>query len=82
LVLEVRDPDTQEPLPVEDVAVDVTMPMPNMAPMTTMVQLEPAGQPGRFQVKTHFGMAGEWQIKVEVNDPDYPGQSLITVPVE
>lgn len=82
LVLEVRDPDTQEPLPVEDVAVDVTMPMPNMAPMTTMVQFEPTGQPGRFQVKTHFGMVGEWHIKVEVNDPDYKGQSLITVSVE
>jgi multidrug efflux pump subunit AcrA (membrane-fusion protein) len=82
LVLEIRDPDTQEPLPVEDVTVDVTMPMPNMAPMTTMVQLEPAGQPGRFQVKTHFGMVGEWHINVEVNDPDYKGQSLITVSVE
>ena len=82
LVLEVRDPDTQEPLPVEAVTVDVTMPMPNMAPMTTMVQFEPTGQPGRFQVKTHFGMVGEWQIKVEVNDPDYKGQALITVPVE
>ncbi len=82
LLLEIRDPDTQEPLPVEDVTVDVTMPMPNMAPMTTMVQLEPAGQPGRFQIKTHFGMVGEWHIKVEVNDPDYKGQSLITVAVE
>jgi hypothetical protein len=82
LTLEIRDPDTQEPLPVEDVTIDVTMPMPNMAPMTTMVQIEPTGQPGRFQVRTHFGMAGEWQIKVEVSDPDYQGQSLITVPVE
>jgi hypothetical protein len=82
LLLEIRDPDTQEPLPVEDVTVDVTMPMPNMAPMTTMVQFEPTGQPGRFQVKTHFGMVGEWHIKVEVNDPDYKGQSLITVSVE
>jgi hypothetical protein len=82
LLLEIRDPDTQEPLPVEDVTVDVTMPMPNMASMTTMVQLEPAGQPGRFQVKTHFGMVGEWHIKVEVNDPDYKGQTLITVSVE
>ncbi|WP_204137623.1 efflux RND transporter periplasmic adaptor subunit [Halomicronema sp. CCY15110] len=82
LVIEVRDPDTQEPLPVEDVTVDVTMPMPNMAPMTTMVQFEPTGQPGRFQIKTHFGMVGEWQIKVEVNDPDYKGQALIAVPVE
>lgn len=82
LTLEVRDPDTQEPLPVEDVAVDITMPMANMAPMTTMVQLEPTAQPGQFLVKTHFGMAGEWQVKVEVNDPDYKGQTLITVPVE
>ncbi|MFE4108512.1 efflux RND transporter periplasmic adaptor subunit [Almyronema epifaneia] len=82
LLLEIRNPDTQEPLPVEDVTVDVMMPMPNMAPMTTMVQFEPTGQPGRFQVKTHFGMVGEWHINVEVNDPDYKGQSLITVSVE
>lgn len=82
LTIEVRDPDTQAPLPVEDVAVDITMPMANMAPMTTMVQLEPSDQPGRFLVKTHFGMTGDWQIKVEVNDLDHAGQSLITVPVE
>lgn len=82
LILEVRDPDTQEPLPVKDVAVDITMSMPNMAPMTTMVELEPTDQPGRFQVETHFGMAGDWQIKVEVKDPDHAGQTLITVPVE
>lgn len=82
LTLEVRNPDTQAPLAVDDVAVDITMPMANMAPMTTMVQLEPADQPGQFWVKTHFGMVGDWHIKVEVNDPDYQGQSLITVPVE
>jgi len=82
LILEVRDPDTQEPLPAKDVAVDVTMPMPNMEPMTTMVELEPTDKPGQFQVKTHFGMAGEWHIKVEVKDPDYAGQTLLTVPVE
>jgi len=82
LTLEVRDPATQEPLAVDDVAVDITMPMANMAPMTTMVQLESADQPGQFRVKTHFGMAGDWQIKVEVNDPDHTGQTLITVPVE
>ncbi len=82
LILEVRDPQTQEPLPAKDVAVDVTMPMPNMPPMTTMVELEPTDKPGQFQVKTHFGMAGEWHIKVEVKDPDYAGQTLLTVPVK
>ena len=82
LTLEVRDPETQASLPVEDVAVDITMPMPNMAPMTTMVQMEPTQEPGRFQVKTHFGMAGDWHIQVEVKDPDHAGQALITVPVE
>jgi len=82
LILEVRDPQTQEPLPAKDVAVDVTMPMPNMPPMTTMVELEPTDKPGQFQVKTHFGMAGEWHIKVEVKDPDYAGQTLLTVAVE
>jgi len=82
LILEVRDPDTQEPLPAKDVAVDVTMPMPNMEPMTTMVELEPTDKPGQFQVKTHFGMAGEWHIKVEVKDPDYAGQTMLTVPVK
>ncbi|MEQ8382223.1 MAG: efflux RND transporter periplasmic adaptor subunit [Coleofasciculus sp. A1-SPW-01] len=82
LILEVRDPQTQEPLPAKDVAVDVTMPMPNMPPMTTMVELEPTDKPGQFQVKTHFGMAGEWHIKVEVKDPDYAGQTLLKVAVE
>ncbi|MGB3612403.1 MAG: efflux RND transporter periplasmic adaptor subunit [Elainellaceae cyanobacterium] len=82
LTLEIRDPETQAALPVEDVAVEVTMPMANMAPMTTMVQMEPADGPGRFQVKTHFGMAGDWQINVEVKDPDHAGQALIVVPVE
>ncbi|MEQ9550352.1 MAG: efflux RND transporter periplasmic adaptor subunit [Coleofasciculus sp. G3-WIS-01] len=82
LILEVRDPKTQEPLPAKDVTVDVTMPMPNMPPMTTMVELEPTDKPGQFQVKTHFGMAGEWHIKVEVKDPDYAGQTLLTVPVK
>ena len=82
LILEVRDPKTQEPLPAKDVAVDVTMPMPNMPPMTTMVELEPTDKPGQFQVKTHFGMAGEWHIKVEVKDPDYAGQTMLTVPVK
>jgi len=82
LILEVRDSKTQEPLPAKDVAVDVTMPMPNMPPMTTMVELEPTDKPGQFQVKTHFGMAGEWHIKVEVKDPDYAGQTLLTVPVK
>ena len=82
LTLEIRDPETQAPLPVEDIAVDITMPMANMAPMTTMVQMEPASEPGRFQLETHFGMAGDWQIKVEVKDSDHAGQSLITVPVE
>ncbi|EDX75596.1 efflux transporter, RND family, MFP subunit, putative [Coleofasciculus chthonoplastes PCC 7420] len=82
LILEVRDPQTQEPLPAKDVAVDVTMPMPNMPPMTTMVELEPTDKPGQFQVKTHFGMAGEWHIKVEVKDPDYAGQTMLKVAVE
>ncbi|MEQ9484734.1 efflux RND transporter periplasmic adaptor subunit [Coleofasciculus sp. F4-SAH-05] len=82
LILEVRDPNTQEPLPAKDVAVDVTMPMPNMPPMTTMVELEPTDKPGQFQVNTHFGMAGEWHIKVEVKDPDYAGQTMLKVAVE
>lgn len=82
LILEVRDPNTQEPLPAKDVAVDVTMPMPNMQPMTTMVELEPTDKPGQFQVNTHFGMAGEWHIKVEVKDPDYAGQTMLKVSVK
>ncbi|MEO0855182.1 MAG: FixH family protein, partial [Cyanobacteria bacterium J06648_11] len=82
LMLEVRDPTTQTPLAVEDVEVDVTMPMPNMAPMTTMVDVAPGDRPGQFQVNTHFGMAGEWQIAVKVNDPDRAAQTSISVPVQ
>lgn len=82
LTLEVRDPNTQDLLAVEDIVVDITMPMPNMAPMTTMVELQPDEQPGRFHINTHFGMAGNWQIKVEVNEPNYSGQAQMMVPVE
>ncbi|OAB62893.1 efflux transporter periplasmic adaptor subunit [Leptolyngbya valderiana BDU 20041] len=81
-VLEVRDPETQDPLAVEEVTVDITMPMPNMAPMTTLVDVEPTGRPGQFRVETHFGMAGEWHIAVEVNEGDRTGQTLTIVSVE
>ncbi|PZD71022.1 Multidrug resistance protein MdtE [Acaryochloris thomasi RCC1774] len=75
LTLQVSDPASKSPLAVDQLAVDVTMPMKNMAPMTTMVDLKPLPEPGRFRVKTHFGMKGDWIVKAQVKDSDHKGRA-------
>ncbi len=79
LILQVVDSTSQSPLAVKQLAVDVTMPMKNMAPMTTMVDLKALPEPGRFQVKTHFGMKGDWIIKTQVKDSDHQGRAQFKV---
>lgn len=75
LVLQVSDPASKAPLAVDQLAVDVTMPMKNMAPMTTMVDLKALPEPGRYRIKTHFGMKGDWIIKAQVKDADHQGRA-------
>ena len=82
LILEILDKKTNKPLPVENLDVKVTMPMKNMAPMTSMVDIQPDSQPGRFKVDTHFGMKGKWDVLVKVKDPKHQGKADFDFNVE
>lgn len=82
IILEVQDIKTNQPLAVKNLDVNVTMPMKNMPPMTSMVEVQPDSQAGRFKVDTHFGMKGEWEIKVKVKDPKHQGQNNFNLNVQ
>ena len=82
LILEVQDIKTNQPLAVKNLDVNVIMPMKNMPPMTSMVEVQPDSQAGRFKVDTHFGMKGEWEIKVKVKDPKHQGQNNFNLNVQ
>jgi len=62
--------------------VDITMPMRNMAPMTTKVELAPTDAPNQFKVSTFFGMKGDWMLDAMVTDPDQPGAARLVLSVE
>lgn len=76
LILEVQDPTTDKPMPVKELQVSAAMSMKNMAPMNTEVEVKPTNQPGRFQVKTYFGMRGSWQVSARVKEGDRQGQAM------
>jgi hypothetical protein len=44
------------------------MPMPGMV-MSSGMQLQPTGIPGRYMGTADFGMAGAWQFAVEWDGP-------------
>ena len=79
LTLQVRDASSKDPIAVEDLSVDVTMPMKNMAPMTTLVDLKALPEPGKYRVKTHFGMKGDWIVKAQVKDKKHQGRAQFTL---
>ena len=66
----------------EDLTVDLTMPMKNMAPMTAKVELESADGPGRFTVNTFLGMKGEWELEATVNSAEQSGSALLNLAAE
>lgn len=79
-----NDTETGEQVPVsiDDVALDITMPMKNMAPMMAKVELEATGNPGEFKVNTHLGMKGDWIVEATVTDADQVGTARLTMPVD
>ncbi len=79
LTLEVRDAKTGKPMPVEGLEVNVAMQMKNMAPMKADAEIQPAAQPGQFQVKTYLGMRGDWEVSAKVKDKSHQGSSTFTV---
>ena len=75
--------ETGERVPVsaDDLALDITMPMKNMAPMMAKVELSATANPGEFKVNTHLGMKGDWIIEATVTDAEQAGKARLTVPV-
>ena len=82
LVLQVADAATNEPLEVENLAVDLSMPMDGMDPMTTMALVEAGESPGQYKVTTNLGMAGLWIMTVKSADAAMPAQATFNLNVK
>ncbi|NER80635.1 MAG: FixH family protein [Leptolyngbya sp. SIO1D8] len=82
LVLQAIDPATNEPVEVEDLQVDLSMPMDGMEPMTTMAIVEPAEEPGQYTVQTNLGMEGMWIMEVKSADAAMPGEATFNLDVK
>ena len=82
LVLQVVDPATNEPVEVENLEVDLSMPMEGMDDMTTMAIVEPGEEPGQYMVKTNLGMEGMWIMEVKSADAMMPGEATFNLDVK
>ncbi|MFE4108513.1 FixH family protein [Almyronema epifaneia] len=82
LVLQVVDPATNEPVEVENLEVDLSMPMDGMDPMTTMAVVEPGAEAGQYKVMTNLGMEGMWIMEVKSADAAMPGEATFNLDVK
>ena len=82
LVLQVIDPATNEPVAVDDLQVDLSMPMDGMEPMTTMAIVEPGEETGQYKVMTNLGMEGMWMMEVTSADAAMPGEATFNLDVK
>jgi len=82
LVLQVVDHATDEPVEVENLEVDLSMPMEGMDPMTTMAVVEPGAEAGQYMVKTNLGMEGMWIMEVKSADAMMPGEATFNLDVK
>ena len=82
LVLQVMNPATNEPIAVENLEVDLSMPMDGMEPMTTMVVVEPGEETGQYKVMTNLGMQGMWMMEVTSADPAMQGEATFELEVK
>ena len=82
MVLQVVDPATNEPVEVENLEVDLSMPMDGMDPMTTMAVVEPGAEPGQYKVMTNLGMEGMWIMEVKSADAAMPGEATFNLDVK
>ena len=82
LILEVQDSTSGKVIPVKNLDVNSTMPMPGGDDMISKIEIEPAANPGQFKVKTNFSMAGTWHLDTKIQDANYQGESRITLEVK
>ena len=76
-----KDGESGEPMAIapNDLTVDLTMPMKNMAPMSAKVDLEAADRPGEFKINTFLGMKGDWTLEATVTDAEQAGTARLSL---
>jgi hypothetical protein len=62
--LEFRDAETNEPISVENLQIQASMPMPGMAPMFGDVSTNASTTPGRYEFTADLDMVGGWNLIV------------------
>ena len=79
-----KNTETGEPLAIstDELTVDLTMPMKNMAPMTAKVDLAAADKPGEFKVNTFLGMKGDWALEATVTSAEQSGKARLSLPTK
>lgn len=79
-----KDGETGEAVAIapNNLAVALTMPMKNMAPMTAKAEISPASKPGEFKINTFLGMKGDWTLEASVTDDEQAGKARLVLPVK
>ncbi len=66
----------------DNLAVDLTMAMKNMAPMSAKSEISSASKPGEFKINTFLGMKGDWTLEATVTDDEQAGKARLVLPVK
>lgn len=66
----------------DNLAIDLTMPMKNMAPMSAKSEISSASKPGEFKINTFLGMKGDWTLEATVTDDEQAGKARLVLPVK
>jgi YtkA-like protein len=74
-VIAFRSANSNQPVDAGKVTVESSMAMPGMAPMTAPIELEAAGETGKYAVKGDFGMSGSWRFEVRWDGPAGQGST-------
>lgn len=69
------------PVDVGTVTASSSMSMPGMAPMVAPIELQPAGEAGRYSLNGEFAMSGAWQFEVRWDGPAGQGRTAFSLSV-
>lgn len=64
-----RSAANNQPVDAGTVTLSSSMTMPGMAPMVAPIELQPAGEIGKYAVTGDFGMSGSWKFEVRWDGP-------------
>ena len=74
-VIAFRSAGNNQPVDVGKVIVGSSMTMPGMAPMTAPIELESAGETGKYLAKGDFLMSGAWRFELRWDGPAGQGST-------